>query len=859
MRSKRPQQAILATLTLALPVGALGWLTAPTSSGSRVEADKDHQLAHELAVHTGARLDLDTPVHWLGARQDALASRIGHTWAVARARPADEALHDIYLVAVQLSPEGRLLGAGASYNLTETRLVDEASLSGDGTRVAWTVSGEGRVYRVEYADLAGEPLPPSEAWTALARAQQGVTNWQELGLFRGVERRSFRLDPAATRADVSFTGPRLRIDADGRVTEIPTSGEGAISGARHIQEERHVAARPGELVTWAVDRVRDLPWFGSDRMQLVKAVAYRAFEWLSPLLPKNDDSDFSDAPSSGPQSTPVSVPVTAAKAGGAPDRWPPASLPLAMSPAMPGEGAWRTPQNDPFVHPIAGLPAHVATTFLRPDAEQPDARVVIAAWDPRQMELHFMAGTNEPKSDTGETGTGLIPREPEHITRVIGAFNSAFQSTHGHWGAMVERKVFLMPKPYGATVARLEDGSVGFGTWPPDTAIPAELESYRQNLTPLVGDGRINPYERTWWGGVPDGWTDDTLTIRAGLCLTKSGLLEYFYGSRVDYLLLAKAMIAASCDYGIHLDMNAGHTGFEFYNVAPAAELPPLPFPLDKEWQAEGELSGLPGYRFRARRLFNQMQLMQFPRYINRGSRDFFYLTERYLVPGAPLASAFSDDPSEGQWQLADRAGAGFPYAAATTQVRPDPSRPETKVRVLKVDLKALAPASASEPRPMLRLSLPPLSSEGSALALEAGRVLLVDDATTLDSGVTPLMADDGPTAAGAAWGTIAGELLVYVEVVTARDAALDRALLSKVLDALGADQRAFSQHSAAVALDGDHDLAGHPIDTRAFAAPGRRVLSFVRQPWKAERRLFTDTPVVPPGTWYYAQKTEPR
>ena len=471
MRSKSPHHAIIATLALALPVGALGWLTAPTT-GAPIDADRDRQLARELAAHAEVLVDPETPVHWLDARQAVFASRVSHTWAVTRARPAGEALHDVYLVAVRLSPEGRLLEAGASYNLTETRLVDEDSLIGDGTHIAWTVTGEGRVYRVEYADLAGEPLPSSETWNALARVQQGVTNWQELGLFRGIERRSFRLDPAATRTRLSFDGQRLRIDADGRLTEIPTAGEGVISGARHVQEERHVAARPGEIVTWAVDRVRDLPWFGSDRMQLVKAVAYRALEWVSPLLPKNDDSDFSVAPASAPQSAPASTPVVAARIGGAPDRWPPASIPLAISPAMPGEGDWRTPRNDPFVHPIAGLPAHIATTFFRPDAEQPDARVVIAAWDPRQIELHFMAGTNEPKSDTGETGTGLIPREPEHITRVIGAFNSAFQSTHGHWGAMIDRKVFLMPKPYGATVARLDDGSVGFGTWPAETSIP---------------------------------------------------------------------------------------------------------------------------------------------------------------------------------------------------------------------------------------------------------------------------------------------------------------------------------------------------------------------------------------------------
>jgi hypothetical protein len=860
--------AILAAVALALPVGALGWLTAP-STGAPSDSQRDRQLGRELLDRIGARLDLDTPVYWLEARQSVLASRVTHTWAVVRALPPGEANHDIYLVAVRLSPEGRLLQAGASYNLTETRLVDDGGLTGNGKRIAWTVLGNEHVYRVEYADLTGEPLPANETWTPLAQVQQGITNWQELGLFRGIERRSFRLDPAASHATVELGDDWLRIDADGRLTQIPTAGPGEITGARHIQEERRVAARPGELVTWAVDRVRELPWFGSDRMQLVKALAYRALAWAAPILPHNDVTDFSQSdalntPSEPSRSAPV-VPVE----GGAPARWPPASLPLAVSPAMPGEGNWRTPTGDPFVHPIAGLPMHVATTFLRPDPEQLEARVVIAAWDPRQIELNFMAGTSEPKSDTGETGSGLIPRKPEHISRLIGAFNSGFQSTHGHWGAMIDRKVFLMPKPFAATVARLDDGSVGFGTWPLDTSIPSNIESFRQNLTPLVGDGRINPYNRTWWGGVPYGWTDDTLTVRAGLCLTKEGLLAYFYGSRVDHLLLAKAMIAARCDYGMHLDMNAGHTGFEFYNVAPAAALPPLPFSLDKNWQAEGEVTELPGYRFRGRRLFDTMQLMQFPRYINRGSRDFFYLTERHLVPGAAIPSPFDDDPSEGQWQLADRSGGGFPYAAATTSLRPDATRPESKVRVLQLDLKALGIAlepsdTTGAAASVLRLSLPALEPEGNAIALKAGRAVLIDDgdvsrSAAANASIVPLAADDGVAAASTAWGAIAGELLVYAEVVTARDPARDRALLESVLDALGCDARVFSAKPTLIALEGARDLAGHPIDSRAFGAAGRRVLSFVRQPWRAERRLFTDTPIVPPETWYYYQKLESR
>src|SRR5690606_19256042 len=106
-----------------------------------------------------------------------------------------------------------------------------------------------------------------------------------------------------------------------------------------------------------------------------------------------------------------------------------------------------------------------------------------------------------------------------------------------------------------------------------------------------------------------------------------------FYGAKVDAENLAKAMLAVRCTYGVHLDMNQGHTGLEFYHVAPEAKLPPLALTLDRVWQAEGSVSDAPGLAFRGRRMFRAMQLMNFPRYIQRETRDFFYLTLRPTLP----------------------------------------------------------------------------------------------------------------------------------------------------------------------------------------------------------------------------------
>ena len=51
-------------------------------------------------------------------------------------------------------------------------------------------------------------------------------------------------------------------------------------------------------------------------------------------------------------------------------------------------------------------------------------------------------------------------------------------------------------------------------------------------------------------------------------------------------------MLDARCAYGIHLDMNPGHAGFEFYDVAPEGKLAPLGRPMQNDWEAEGKVPG---------------------------------------------------------------------------------------------------------------------------------------------------------------------------------------------------------------------------------------------------------------------------
>lgn len=824
---------------------AVAWLASGSGlpPSARAELAPERGLVAALAER-GVTLG-EGDVHWIDPVQGGLGARWRDVRALIRASTGGDPA-DVWLVVVRLSPEARLAEVRGLYNLTETSAVEERDLTVVGERAAWTLGGGGRVYSVHYASLAGAPLPAD--WSALPRWQARITQLQETGQSSGVLRRAFKLDPAPEEVRLSFGERTLEIDADARAIRVPTSGDGAITGERFVREEPSEVARPGNVVTWAVDRARALPWFGSDRMQAVKAIAFTGLDWVQRFMGKvtGDDGSQQVAAELGALSDAPPAAYTDPETG-----WPPAPLEPMLKPALAGEGQWRVLDGDPFIRTNPAAPAPFATTFIRTDHERAYSQIWITAWDPRQVSLHAMSGTVEPKSATGETGPGLVPRDPAVMQRLLGAFNGGFQATHGEFGMMADGVVYLPPKPYAASVAELRDGSTAFGTWPNDETVPDDVVSLRQNMTPLVLDGTINPYKRDWWGGVPPGWTDESRTTRSAVCLTKENFVAYLYGSSVDADRLALAMQRARCVYGIHLDMNAGHTGLEFYRVGTPSEVPPLERKLDAQWEAEGDVSDAPGLRFRGRRMLRYMGLMNFPRYIQREGRDFFYLTLRHVLPGPEVASAVvPPEAGEGTWTVQGLPQFGWPYALATTELRPDAARVETKVRLLQIDPRwSRVTPSATEDAERTLLSWAPTAQGEVGLWLDQGRP---GQGTTPPAGATVLgrgHAADVAKAAAAALGiSRTTGMIVYAEVASARVPAADVALLVATLARLGVSEPVLLDQPLMIGLGGQRDLGGHPL------RHGAGELRFVRREGPGARRIFADTPIVPVKEWYPLQ-----
>lgn len=798
-----------------------------------------------LSVDREGILWVDRPPYGL------VRSATGGAAVVVRAALTPSDPHDIYLLTARVSPEGGLLGLGRAHNLTETTAVDEQRPVGHGARLAFVeqpMMGGDKPSRIRFVDIAGHARDARKSWSRLQRVQAAITRIQRTGRLDGVAWVTYGVQPAPDELRVSMSELGLRIDADDRSANIAL--DAPLEVPPWMTVEARPERRPGNLVTWAVDRVRSE--IGDDAMQYIKAIAFSALDVV--LSSKEDitgdtgaEDIAADLGTEALEAPTREIPVDP-EIG-----FPPPPLEPWVTPALPGEGQWNSKADDPFVRQHPGLPPTFVTTFIRGDRRRKVTRVYIALWDPRLVQLDTMAGVAEPKSATGATGPGRIPREPRVLERVAAAMNAGFQALHGEYGMMSDGVIYLPPKPYSATVAKLRDGSIAFGSWPNDPVIPPEIVSYRQNMTVLVEDQKFNPYGRTWWGGTPPGWEDKTHTTRTGICLTTEGFVGYFYGADLSPKALARAMIQARCAYGLALDMNAGHSGLEFYKVAPTDQLGELDRPVNRDWEREGEVPGIEGWSFRARRLVRGMGLMHFPRYIKREGRDYFYLTLRYVLPGEPVAAvagATAQD-GDGAWTVKGLPQHGFPYAVATTEVAlPSGAR----ARVLQIDPRMVtideerALVDDDEPAVVALVNPPPLAEGGESL-------WLTPDAFSISE--HPPVAPAARLASGgavegalrAALGVeLDGGMLLYVEAVG--DEPVPATDLSTLLEQLGAYETLGLAEPLRLALGGDTAVSGAATRLPESAQQVR----IWRKAGPGGRRIFEDTPVVPFKEWYPLQ-----
>lgn len=796
-------------------------------------------------------------VRWLDPPYSGVRTAFTTARALVLGKPAG-APNDVFVVHVKFSHDGRVARISDIYNLSDTAAVDEGNIVTWRKWAAWTVVdgsssdpanpvGPTSLSRsIEIADLRGEPTGVGEGWTWVKRTQRAISNWQQVGQFRGVGRSQLAFDVPTSVND-------LNLDENGLTATLTAPNQPPFALAVELGKSPSAEALgilftyrtgdtplPPEMVPWLVDRMRAVSWIGSDGMQWIKGWAFRASEQLEDLehTVVGIDADEEIAAQLG-----ASIEALPLATAGPVPGWPPKPLEPVLKERLTAEGQWVSLASDMIAGTQADAPSPFVFSFVRSDPDRAYVQTSIVMWDPRRIELHMVAGTEEPKSATGEMGSGQIPRSPEVLEHVVAAFNGAFQAVHGDFGMMENRRIQLPPKPYAATVATYPDGNAGFGTWPASDGmpvIPAEMDAFRQNLTPLIIDGKYNPYQRDWWGGVPEGWTEETRTVRSGLCLTVEGYMGYFYSLGITPEGLGRAMKAARCSYGIHLDMNAGHAGFEFYRVARAGSLPELGRPLDAMWEAKGKVHGVPGWEFLSRLLIRKMPLMGFPRYLDLNTRDFFYLTQRALLPGPdvpPFDPVFTED---GKWQVVDTGVPDWPPAATLTTLhvtdpKSSPGLATPSYTITRIDPKQLQVSDDKQRAHLGLVTKRPNTPLSVAFGNGTGQV-------------TALATSPTPTAAGC----IDKEGMLVLFDVAAPGVA-DPAALQSLFLRLQCATALADNGGMRLTLPHNGNVPPLPSGVGAPAVQGTVWLTHV--PLKGAKRIFEDTPVLHPNKWAILQR----
>ncbi len=545
-----------------------------------------------LAVASGGEVAPDAFV-WepsRGAWADALW---GRNVLFLAALPAG-GQHDLFRARVRVTREGFPMDVRRVKNLTQTPLADERRLVARHRYVAFASYALGGFQGVTVLDLEGDrfaDLPWRQRWLAQ------LDNWLRLGSAAGFARRELVFHEPPDKLDMELQQQRLVLAlGDAAEPAVVTLSSAELNAGRdsYHAEAWAVPRHLKQPLHAVMDGLREV--FGTQPADAFKAVLFDARgRWLR--LRNDASTDASTTPPSPPAA--------------APSEWPPAPLSPLFDHPLEHEGQWR-PASVAWLPPPTSTGADAAPylvqTLVRPDVALPFSVVRMVAIDTRQLQLRIEAGFEQPRALTGPRGRGRIPKEV--LGQTVAAFNGAFQTRHGQYGMVVDRRVLVPPKDGAATVAVDELGHSYLGTWTFGAAPPAKVVSLRQNLDPLIDDGVFNPAGRTQWGFPLDGGS--VLTERSALCRTKGGFLIYGWGIELTAETLAKALLQAGCQQAMHLDMNPGHVGFSYIN---AVDTP-----------------------LRTQLLAPEMSIAS-DRFVTASAKDFFYLVLRDHRPSVAADS----------------------------------------------------------------------------------------------------------------------------------------------------------------------------------------------------------------------------
>lgn len=299
--------------------------------------------------------------------------------------------------------------------------------------------------------------------------------------------------------------------------------------------------------------------------------------------------------------------------------------------SAPGDGVW-VPIADPQ-HPDDA--PRMFKTLVHPDKLRSWSAVSVVAVDLRQVDLHMMAGTHEPKNSTREAfqyeRQAIIPAE--HHQELLGAFNGGFRAEHGHYGMRVDGVTLVKSRRLACYIGKYPDDRLRIGDWKAlkDTADHAVW--WRQTPSCMVDDNKLHPGLRveknTHWGATLDG---DTIIRRSALGLSADGQILYVgIGDFTTARVIARGMQHVGATQVAQLDVNWSYPKFVLYQPREPGSTELEATPLCKGFE------------------FSEDEYVR-----KQADRDFFYLTRKSAPKIEAVVCGDEDEPAAAQSSKGD-------------------------------------------------------------------------------------------------------------------------------------------------------------------------------------------------------------
>ena len=232
----------------------------------------------------------------------------------------------------------------------------------------------------------------------------------------------------------------------------------------------------------------------------------------------------------------------------------PEDISSQLLPALTDEGKWQA------IMRVRTKPIVYATS-IRPLWCFGSVVATMATFDPNRVRAAMFNGTEMPGGEGWKNGSKI---RGTALRSLIASFNGGFRFEHQPGGYVTEGKTVRKLRKGYATLAISKEGVSTVGIWGDTITNDGTWASLRQNLPPLVHNGKsvYANYPKVDWG---QDFGNKVYNFRSAVCLRTDGLMMFVAVGKVNIGMLADTLVVLGCKTGMELDINGKWPYFAVY------------------------------------------------------------------------------------------------------------------------------------------------------------------------------------------------------------------------------------------------------------------------------------------------------